>query len=63
MMPSKLRIEKALQADSSLKDSSISVKSVNKGVVLLDCHGEDLECSPASRRDCSLGAGRGAGRQ
>ena len=32
----KQRIEKALQADSSLKDSSISVKSVNKGVVLLD---------------------------
>ena len=31
----KQRIEKALQADSSLKDSSISVKSVNKGVVLL----------------------------
>jgi hyperosmotically inducible protein len=31
----KQRIEKALQADSSLKDSNISVKSVNKGVVLL----------------------------
>jgi hyperosmotically inducible protein len=31
----KERIEKALQADSSLKDSSISVKSVNKGAVLL----------------------------
>jgi osmotically-inducible protein OsmY len=31
----KQRIEKVLQADSSLKDSSISVKSVNKGVVLL----------------------------
>jgi osmotically-inducible protein OsmY len=31
----KQRIEKALQADPSLKDSSISVKSVNKGVVLL----------------------------
>jgi hyperosmotically inducible periplasmic protein len=31
----KQRIEKALQADSSLKDSSISVESVNKGVVLL----------------------------
>jgi hyperosmotically inducible protein len=31
----KQRIEKELQADSSLKDSSISVKSVNKGVVLL----------------------------
>jgi osmotically-inducible protein OsmY len=31
----KQRVEKALQADSSLKDSSISVKSVNKGVVLL----------------------------
>jgi len=31
----KPRVEKALQADSSLKDSSISVKSVNKGVVLL----------------------------
>ena len=29
------RIEKALKADSSLKDSSISVQSVNKGVVLL----------------------------
>ena len=32
----KPRVEKALQADSSLKESSISVKSVNKGVVLLD---------------------------
>lgn len=31
----KQRIEKELKADSSLKDSSISVKSVNKGVVLL----------------------------
>jgi hyperosmotically inducible periplasmic protein len=31
----KPRVEKALQADSSLKESSISVKSVNKGVVLL----------------------------
>jgi Predicted periplasmic or secreted lipoprotein len=31
----KQRVEKALQADSSLKDSSISVKSVNKSVVLL----------------------------
>ncbi len=31
----KQRIEKALQADSSLNDSSISVKSVNKSVVLL----------------------------
>src|SRR5881296_1053155 len=31
----KQRIEKELQADSSLKDSTISVKSVNKGVVLL----------------------------
>jgi hyperosmotically inducible protein len=31
----KQRVEKALQADSSLKDSSISVQSVNKGVVLL----------------------------
>jgi hyperosmotically inducible periplasmic protein len=31
----KQRIEKALQADSSLKDSGISVKSVNNGVVLL----------------------------
>ncbi len=31
----KQRIEKELQADSSLNDSSISVKSVNKGVVLL----------------------------
>ena len=31
----KLRVEKELQGDSSLKDSSISVKSVNKGVVLL----------------------------
>jgi hyperosmotically inducible protein len=31
----KQRIEKELQADSSLKDSSISVKSINKGVVLL----------------------------
>ena len=31
----KLRVEKALQGDSSLKESSISVKSVNKGVVLL----------------------------
>ena len=31
----KQRIEKALQADASLKSSSISVKSVNKGVVLL----------------------------
>jgi hyperosmotically inducible protein len=29
------RIEKTLKADSSLKDSSISVQSVNKGVVLL----------------------------
>ncbi|PYM52903.1 MAG: hypothetical protein DMD77_28395, partial [Candidatus Rokuibacteriota bacterium] len=29
------RTEKALKADSSLKDSSISVQSVNKGVVLL----------------------------
>ncbi|HEY3303087.1 MAG TPA: BON domain-containing protein [Candidatus Binatia bacterium] len=32
----KQRVEKAIKADSSLKDSSISVKSVNKGVVLLD---------------------------
>jgi hyperosmotically inducible protein len=31
----KQRVEKALQADSSLKDSSISVKSLIKGVVLL----------------------------
>jgi len=31
----KLRVEKALQGDSSLKESSILVKSVNKGVVLL----------------------------
>jgi hyperosmotically inducible protein len=31
----KLRVEKALQGDSSLKESSISVKSVNKSVVLL----------------------------
>jgi hyperosmotically inducible protein len=31
----KERVEKALQGDSSLKESSISVKSVNKGVVLL----------------------------
>jgi len=31
----KQRVEKALQDDVSLKDSSISVKSVNKGVVLL----------------------------
>ena len=31
----KLRVEKELQDDSSLKESSISVKSVNKGVVLL----------------------------
>ena len=31
----KQRVEKALRADSTLKDSSISVKSVNKGVVLL----------------------------
>jgi hyperosmotically inducible protein len=31
----KQRVEKALQADSSLKDSRISVQSVNKGVVLL----------------------------
>jgi hyperosmotically inducible protein len=31
----KQRIEKELQADSSLRDSSISVKSVNKRVVLL----------------------------
>ena len=31
----KQRVEKALQGDSSLKDSSISVKSVNKRVVLL----------------------------
>jgi hyperosmotically inducible protein len=31
----KQRVEKALQDDISLKDSSISVKSVNKGVVLL----------------------------
>jgi osmotically-inducible protein OsmY len=31
----KARIEKALQADPSLKDSRISVQSVNKGVVLL----------------------------
>jgi osmotically-inducible protein OsmY len=31
----KQRVEKELQGDSSLKDSSISVKSVNKGVVLL----------------------------
>src|SRR6476660_257359 len=29
------RIEKRLQADSSLKSSNISVQSVNKGVVLL----------------------------
>ena len=28
----KQRVEKALQADSSLKESSISVKSVNKGL-------------------------------
>jgi hyperosmotically inducible protein len=38
----KQRIEKALQADSSLKDSSISVKSVNKGVVLLAGMGKTL---------------------
>ena len=31
----KLRVEKALQDDASLKESSISVKSVNKGVVLV----------------------------
>jgi hyperosmotically inducible protein len=31
----KQRVEKALQSDSSLKESSISVKSVNKRVVLL----------------------------
>ena len=31
----KQRVEKELQGDSSLKESSISVKSVNKGVVLL----------------------------
>ncbi len=31
----KQRVEKALQADASLKKSSISVKSVNRGVVLL----------------------------
>lgn len=31
----KQRIEKALKADRSLRDSSISVQSVNKGVVLL----------------------------
>jgi hyperosmotically inducible protein len=31
----KLRVEKELQGDASLKESSISVKSVNKGVVLL----------------------------
>jgi hyperosmotically inducible periplasmic protein len=31
----KARIEKALQADPALRDSRISVKSVNKGVVLL----------------------------
>jgi hyperosmotically inducible periplasmic protein len=31
----KQRVGKALQGDSSLKESSISVKSVNKGVVLL----------------------------
>jgi hyperosmotically inducible protein len=32
----KQRVEKALQGDASLKESSISVKSVNKSVVLLD---------------------------
>jgi len=31
----KLRVEKALKGDASLKESSISVTSVNKGVVLL----------------------------
>jgi hyperosmotically inducible protein len=31
----KQRVEKALRGDTSLKESSISVKSVNKGVVLL----------------------------
>jgi hyperosmotically inducible periplasmic protein len=31
----KARIEKALKADSALQDSGISVKSVNKGLVLL----------------------------
>lgn len=31
----KLRVEKALQGDASLKESRISVKSVNNGVVLL----------------------------
>jgi hyperosmotically inducible protein len=31
----KQQVDKALQGDSSLKESSISVKSVNKGVVLL----------------------------
>jgi len=31
----KQRVEKALRGDASLKESSISVKSVNKGVVLL----------------------------
>jgi hyperosmotically inducible protein len=31
----KQRVEKAVQVDSSLKESSISIKSVNKGVVLV----------------------------
>ena len=49
-------VEKALQADSSLKESSISVKSVNKGLVLV-ARTADLERSPARRRDCGPGPG------
>src|ERR1043166_1549450 len=45
----KQRIEKALQADPSLKDSSISVKSVNQRVVLLG--------GPAKTLSAHLGAG------
>ena len=54
----KPRVEKALQADSSLKESSISVKSVNKGVVLLDTAGLPGN-DPALRMQLETLASRG----
>ena len=59
----KLRVEKELQGDSSLKDSSISVKSVNKGVVLLAGTAKTLSAHLRAVGDCGPGAGRRAGCQ
>jgi hyperosmotically inducible periplasmic protein len=50
----KKRIEKALKDDSSLKDSSISVKSVNKGVVLLDGTAKTLSAHLRAVEDAAL---------